>query len=63
MADNDRNKNINYTYKPTETVLAKFDGFTARCGKCNRKLGEFVNVDGEIQCPKAGCCVKNKVKI
>lgn len=52
--------NINYIYKPTETVLAKFDGMNARCGQCNHKLGEFLKADGEIKCK---CGVKNKIKI
>lgn len=44
-------------------VLAKFDRLNARCGNCNTKLGEFVKVDGKIQCRKPDCKVMNIVKI
>ncbi len=54
---------VNYTVMPTQTVLARFDGINARCGKCNHKLGEFLKADGVIQCPKSSCKTKNVIKI
>lgn len=56
--------NYNYTIKPKpEKILAKIEGYTARCGHCNHKLGEFSKAEGEIKCSVGTCRVINKVKI
>jgi Mu-like prophage protein Com len=44
-------------------VHARVQGKDVRCGapNCNRKLGEFVQCDGEIKCSKCGSI--NEVKV
>lgn len=58
-----RSIRLNYTVVPNAPVAARFEGVNARCGKCNRKLGEFLKADGVIQCPKQECRAMNTVKI
>lgn len=54
---------VNYEVVPNAPVNAKIIGVEARCGKCNRKLGEFVKAEGVIQCSKPECKAKNIVRI
>lgn len=64
--DTSKEMKLNYIYKPSQVVYARFDGNNARCGVCNHKLGEFAKADGEILCKNvnrgARCNTKNKIK-